>query len=82
MVPRMAQSKYGFRVLSRSGISTLMRLPAPIIWAIMYDALTATVEIAAADRTGTGRIRNASTSAIVYLPVLRIGSAIRKSTVR
>jgi len=40
------------------------------------------VEKAAADRTGTGDIRNARTSAIVYLPVFRIGSAMRKSTVR
>ena len=68
--------------MSRVGIRILIRLPAPIIWAIMYEALTATVANAAADRTGTGDIRYASTSAIVYLPVLRIGSAIRKSTVR
>ena len=34
-----------------------MRLPAPIIWAIMYDALTATVEKAAAERTGIGDMR-------------------------
>ena len=60
----------------------LMRLPAPIIWAIMYEALTATVENAAAERTGMGDIRYEMTSAIVYLPVLRIGSAIRNSTVR
>ncbi len=35
------------------------------------------VEVAAAVRTGFWLIRKLSTSAIVYLPVLRIGSATR-----
>ena len=82
LVPNTVQLNHGLSVESRVGMRILIRLPAPIIWAIMYEALTATVENAAAERTGIGDIRYERTSASVYLPVFRIGSAIKKSTVR
>ncbi len=44
--------------------------------------LTVSVDTAAIARTGRGLKRKASTSAIVYLPVLRSGSATSSNTVR
>ena len=60
--------------------SSLISPPAPTIWAMRYRVTVASVPTAAATRIGFCCSRTATASAKVYLPRLRSGSAIRKST--
>ncbi len=54
-----------------------MRFPAPTICAVVYTSTVRMPPIAAAIRTGACCKRNATTSANVYLPRFRSGSATR-----
>ena len=63
--------------------SRATRPPAPAIWARRYTKLIVSVLAAAAVRTGFWFMRKLMTSAIVYLPVLRSGSATsRRATIQ